>query len=215
MLPDGVEGIHTGNPVRMAVYERQGAGYIPPGDYPMSLLVIGGSQGARVLSDVVPPAIAELPMDMLAHLRISHQARDEDGARVAEFYAENGIDAEVQPFFHDIPARMSEAQLVISRSGASSVADLSVIYRPAILVPFAAATGDHQTANARGLTEAGAAIRIPESKLTVEAMRDAILSVLQNSQGAAQMAQAALSVSKPDAAEELAQLVEELADKDR
>jgi UDP-N-acetylglucosamine--N-acetylmuramyl-(pentapeptide) pyrophosphoryl-undecaprenol N-acetylglucosamine transferase len=214
-LPDGVEGIHTGNPVRMAVYERQGAGYIPPGDYPMSLLVIGGSQGARVLSDVVPPAIAELPMEMLAQLRISHQARDEDGARVAEFYAENGIDADVQPFFHDIPARMSEAQLVISRSGASSVADLSVIGRPAILVPFAAATGDHQTANARGLTEAGAAIRIPESKLTVEAMRDAILSVLQNSQGAAQMAQAALSVSKPDAAEELAQLVEALADKDR
>ncbi|QFS82007.1 UDP-N-acetylglucosamine--N-acetylmuramyl-(pentapeptide) pyrophosphoryl-undecaprenol N-acetylglucosamine transferase [Roseivivax sp. THAF40] len=214
-LPEGVEATHTGNPVRLSVHERQGAAYIPPGDYPMSLLVIGGSQGARILSDVVPPAIAALPMDMLQHLRVSHQARDEDGERVATFYAENGIDADVQPFFHDIPARMSEAQLVISRSGASSVADLSVIGRPAILIPFAAATGDHQTANARALTEAGAAIRIPESKLTVEAMTDAIRSVLDHPQGALQMAQAALSVGRPDAAEALAAMVETLADKDQ
>ena len=214
-LPEGVEAVHTGNPVRMSVLERQGAAYIPPGDYPMSLLVIGGSQGARILSDVVPPAIAALPVELLQHLRVSHQARDEDGARVADFYAEHGIDADVRPFFQDIPARMSEAQLVISRSGASSVADLSVIGRPAILVPYAAATADHQTANARGLTEAGAAIRMPESKLTVESMKDAIQSVLESPDGALQMSRAALSVGKPEAAEALAALVEELKDKDR
>ncbi|SIS68216.1 UDP-N-acetylglucosamine--N-acetylmuramyl-(pentapeptide) pyrophosphoryl-undecaprenol N-acetylglucosamine transferase [Roseivivax lentus] len=213
-LPEGVEAVHTGNPVRLAVQDRQGAAYIAPGDYPMSLLVIGGSQGARILSDVVPPAIAALPMEMLRHLRVSHQAREEDGERVATFYAENGIDADVRPFFHDIPARMSEAQLVISRSGASSVADLSVIGRPAILIPFAAATGDHQSANARALTEAGAAIRMPESKLTVEAMTDAIRSVLDHPEGALQMSQAALSVGRPDAAEALAAMVETLADKD-
>ncbi len=213
-LPEGVEGIHVGNPVRGAVRERAGAAYIVPGDYPMSILVIGGSQGAKILSDVVPPAIASLPLDMLRHLRVSHQAREEDGARVARFYAENGVDADVQPFFHDIPARISEAQLVISRSGASSVADLSVIGRPAILVPFAAAAGDHQTQNARQLTEAGAAIRMPESKLTVEAMTEAIRAVIEDPAGALQMHQAALSVGRPDAAEDLAGLVEELSQKD-
>ena len=210
-LPEGVEGVHTGNPVRMAVQERAGAGYIVPGDYPMSILVIGGSQGARILSDVVPPAIAALPMAALRHLRISHQAREEDAERVAEFYAQNGIDADVQPFFTDIPTRMTEAQLVISRSGASSVADISVIGRPSILIPFAAATGDHQTANARQLVEAGAAIRIPESKLSIDDLTAAILAILDNPDGALHMTQAALAVSKPGAAEELAALVQYLA----
>ncbi|SLN50875.1 UDP-N-acetylglucosamine--N-acetylmuramyl-(pentapeptide) pyrophosphoryl-undecaprenol N-acetylglucosamine transferase [Roseivivax jejudonensis] len=214
-LPDGVEGTFVGNPVRAAVRERAGAGYIVPGDYPMSILVIGGSQGARILSDVVPPAIAALPMETLHHLRVSHQARDEDAERVATYYAENGVDADVQPFFHDIPARMSEAQLVISRSGASSVADLSVIGRPAILVPFAAAAGDHQTANAKQLTEAGAAIRMPESRLTVESMTDAIRAILEDPDGALRMHQAALSVGRPDAADDLAALVEHLAEKDK
>lgn len=210
-LPQGVEGVHVGNPVRMSVRDRAGAAYIVPGDYPMSVLIIGGSQGARILSDVVPPAIAALPMEVLRHLRVSHQAREEDAARVAGYYAEQGVDADVQPFFDDIPTRMTEAQLVISRSGASSVADISVIGRPSILIPFAAATGDHQTANARQLVEAGAAIRIPESKLTIEEMTDAILAVLDNPKGALQMTQAALSVAKPEAAEELAALVEYLA----
>ncbi|SDE47010.1 UDP-N-acetylglucosamine-N-acetylmuramylpentapeptide N-acetylglucosamine transferase [Salipiger thiooxidans] len=210
-LPEGVEGVHTGNPVRMAVQERAGAGYIVPGDYPMSILVIGGSQGARILSDVVPPAIERMPMDILRNLRISQQARDEDGERVTKYYYEHGIDAEVQPFFHDIPARMSEAQLVISRSGASSVADISVIGRPSILIPYAVAAGDHQTVNAQGLVDAGAAIRIPESKLTVESLSEAILAVLANPDGALQMSRGALSVAKPDAAEHLAWLVERLA----
>lgn len=211
-LPEGVEAVHTGNPVRLSVKDRAAAGYIVPGDYPMSMLVIGGSQGARVLSDMVPPAIAALPMDLLRNLRVSHQARGEDEARVSDYYDENGIRADVQAFFDDVPDRMSEAQLVISRSGASSVADISVIGRPSILIPYGAATADHQTANAQGLVDAGAAIRIPESKLTIEALSDAIETVLRNPHGAQQMAAAALSVSKPDAAEELARLVEAVAE---
>lgn len=210
-LPEGVAGVHTGNPVRAAVQERAGAPYIPPGDYPMSILVIGGSQGARVLSDIVPPAIAALPMDVLRNIRVSHQARDEDGARVAQFYAENGVDADVQPFFRDVPRRMSEAQLVISRAGASSVADISVIGRPSILIPYPHATGDHQSANARGLSEAGGAIVIPESRATVEIMAEQIASILTQPDGAVKMAHAALSVGKPEATEELVALVEELA----
>ncbi|EEB84592.1 UDP-N-acetylglucosamine--N-acetylmuramyl-(pentapeptide) pyrophosphoryl-undecaprenol N-acetylglucosamine transferase [Roseobacter sp. GAI101] len=212
-LPEGVEGYHVGNPVRASVLERAGAGYIAPGDYPMELLVMGGSQGARILSEVVPPAIANLPMQMLRNIRVSHQARDEDGERVSKFYAENGINADVQPFFHDVPRRMSEAQLVISRAGASSVADLSIIGRPSILIPYAAATGDHQTANARGLVDAGAAILVPEHMANPDSLSAQIEMVLSNPDGALQMARAALSVGKPDAAEELAQMVEALANK--
>jgi UDP-N-acetylglucosamine--N-acetylmuramyl-(pentapeptide) pyrophosphoryl-undecaprenol N-acetylglucosamine transferase len=211
-LPDGANGLHVGNPVRGAVLERAGAAYIPPGDYPMSLLVMGGSQGARILSDVVPGAIAALPEQIRRHLRVSHQARDEDGERVATFYAEHGIHADVQPFFHDVPARMSEAQLVISRSGASSVADISVIGRPSLLVPFAAAAGDHQTANARGLVDAGGAILIPESALDVSALSEQITAVLSNPKAATQMANAALSTGVPDATTRLVALVEQLAE---
>lgn len=212
-LPEGVEGFHTGNPVRKAILERAEAGYICPGDYPMEVLVIGGSQGARILSDVVPPAIASLPMAMLRNLRVSHQARDEDQERVAKYYADNGVRAEVQPFFQDVPRRMTEAQLVISRSGASSVADLSVIGRPSILIPFAAATGDHQTANARGLVEAGGAIMVPESKASPDAVATQIHSVLDNPTAAMQMAAAAARFGRPEATEMLAQMVEGLAEK--
>ncbi|SDF44371.1 undecaprenyldiphospho-muramoylpentapeptide beta-N-acetylglucosaminyltransferase [Sulfitobacter delicatus] len=209
-LPEGVQGWHVGNPVRAAVLDRAGAGYIAPGDYPMEILVMGGSQGARILSDVVPPALAALPMSMIRNIRVSHQARDEDGQRVADYYAESGIDADVRPFFDDVPRRMSEAQLVISRSGASSIADLSVIGRPSILIPFAAAAGDHQSANARGLVEAGAAIMVPERKANPEILTEQILSVLETPDGALQMSRAALSVGKPDAAETLADMVEQL-----
>lgn len=213
-LPEGVEGQHVGNPVRKAVMDRAGAGYIEPGDYPMSMLVIGGSQGARILSDVVPAAVAALPETILKNLRVSHQARDEDFDRVTAFYAEHGISADVQPFFNDVPARMSEAQLVVSRSGASSVADISVIGRPSILIPFAAAAGDHQTANAKGLAEAGGAIVVPESLLTQESMTEQMALILGNPEGANQMARAALSAGKPDATEALVALVEALASKD-
>ncbi|MGR3714783.1 MAG: UDP-N-acetylglucosamine--N-acetylmuramyl-(pentapeptide) pyrophosphoryl-undecaprenol N-acetylglucosamine transferase [Shimia sp.] len=213
-LPEGVEGEHVGNPVRKSVMDRAGAGYIAPGDYPMSVLVIGGSQGARILSDVVPAAIAALPKEVLQNLRVSHQARDEDFDRVTAFYAEQCIAADVQPFFDDVPTRMSEAQLVISRSGASSVADISVIGRPSILIPFAAAAGDHQTANAKGLSEVGGSIVIPESLLTPETMTEQIALILGNPDAASQMARAALSAGKPDAAETLAARVNALAHKE-
>lgn len=211
-IPEGVEAVHVGNPVRGAVLERAGAGYIPPGDYPMSVLVIGGSQGARALSDNVPAALAALPDNIREQLTVSHQARDEDEARVRDFYDAQGIRADVQPFFSDVPRRIAESQLVISRSGASSVADISVIGRPAILIPYPFATGDHQTANAQGLVDAGGAIRIPESKLEPAMLSEQVASVLDNPEAAMQMARASLSTGKPEAAESLARLVELLAD---
>ncbi len=202
---------HTGNPVRAAVREKAGAPYIPPGDYPMSLVVVGGSQGARVLSDVVPAAVAALPEAIRWHLRVAQQARPEDLDRVAAAYAEAGIPAEVATFFADVPRRFSEAQLVIARAGASTVADLTVIGRPAILVPYAAAIRDEQTANARGLVEGGAAVLIPESKFTPEALAEQIAAILGQPEAAEKMAGAALALGKPDAAERLADLVQRIS----
>lgn len=210
-LPQGVTGTPTGNPVRAAVLERAHAPYIVPGDYPMSMLVIGGSQGARILSDLVPAAVAQLPEAMLRNLRIDHQARDEDANRAAAAYEAAGVRAEIQPFFADIPRRLSEAQLVISRSGASSVADISVIGRPSILIPFAAATGDHQMANARGLADAQAAVVIPENQLDAATLAGHIAAILSNPEAAEKMARHALSEGKPDATARLVALVEELA----
>lgn len=213
-LPAGVEGAHTGNPVRGVVLERAASPYIQPGDYPMSLLVIGGSQAARILSDVVPAAVAALPEGPRNLIRVSHQAREEDLPRVVEAYAQAGIIADVQPFFTDIPRRLSEAQLVISRSGASSVADISVIGRPSILVPYAAATADHQTANARGLVEAEAAILIPEKALDPATLAAQMQAVLSDPEAAARMAANALSMGRPDATDRLVALVLSLTKED-
>ncbi|MCZ0961906.1 UDP-N-acetylglucosamine--N-acetylmuramyl-(pentapeptide) pyrophosphoryl-undecaprenol N-acetylglucosamine transferase [Paracoccus benzoatiresistens] len=210
-LPAEVEGVHTGNPVRQAVLDHAAAPYAPPDEGPLHLLVIGGSQGARVLSDVVPSAIAALPDDMRARLRVSHQARAEDGDRVTAAYAAAGIAADVQPFFTDVPERLAQAQLVISRSGASSLADITVIGRPAILIPFAAAAGDHQTANAQSLAEAGAALVHPESVLDVPGLTRDIRAILNDPARASQMASAALSLARPDAARRLYDLVTEIA----
>ncbi|WP_309666835.1 UDP-N-acetylglucosamine--N-acetylmuramyl-(pentapeptide) pyrophosphoryl-undecaprenol N-acetylglucosamine transferase, partial [Tabrizicola sp.] len=214
VLPEGVAGIHTGNPVRQIVLDRAAAPYIPPGDYPISILVIGGSQGARILSDVVPAAVASLPEAVRGRLRVAQQAREEDLARVVAAYGAAGIAAEVAPFFSDIARRLSEAQLVISRAGASSVADISVIGRPSILIPYAAATGDHQTANARGLVDAGAAILIPESLLDAGSLAAQIASVLSHPEAAAAMSRKAKGQGLPDATQRLVSLVESLARKE-
>ena len=210
-LPEGVDGVDVGNPVRVAILDRAGAGYIPPGDYPMSILMMGGSQGARILSDVVPAALAALPDDLKQNIRISHQARPEDVGRAEVAYAQAGIAAEVQTFFDDVPERLAEAQLLIARSGASTVADVSVIGRPAIFVPLAQAIRDEQTANARAMVEANAAVLMPESQMTPQTLADTIERILGNPDVASMMAAAALSCGKLDATERLVALVEELA----
>ncbi|MFK5998354.1 MAG: UDP-N-acetylglucosamine--N-acetylmuramyl-(pentapeptide) pyrophosphoryl-undecaprenol N-acetylglucosamine transferase [Rhodobacterales bacterium] len=214
-MPDGVKGIHVGNPVRRAVMAKHGSTYIPPGDWPMSILAIGGSQGAHILSQTMPQAVALLPEDIKAQLRVVQQAREEDIKTCEAAYAQAGVRCEVSPFFRDIPRLMSEAQLVVSRAGASSVADISIIGRPSILVPLAIAMDDHQSANARGLAAAGGAIVIPEKTLTPTALAKCIATVLQNGEGAAKMAAAALTQARPDATKKLADMVEELAAKGR
>lgn len=210
ILPQGISGQHVGNPVRGAVMYRAASPYVAPGDGALNLLVIGGSQGARVLSQVVPAAIAALPADLRTRLQVSHQARPEDADQVTAAYAAAGIAAEVQPFFTDVPDRIAAAHLVISRSGASSLADITVIGRPAILIPFAAATGDHQTANAQALADAGAAHVHPESVLDADSLTRDIRAILTDPAQATAMAQAALTLARPDAARRLYDLVEEI-----
>lgn len=210
-LPAGVIGHHTGNPVRAAVLDQAGAPYAPPQAGENHLVVFGGSQGARIISDAVPGAVALLPEPLRRGLKVSHQARAEDHARVLATYAAAGIAAEIAPFFADLPRRLAGAQLVICRSGASTVADISVIGRPAILIPFAAATADHQTANARALVSAGAAILIPESRLDSPTLAAQIAAVLGQPAAAERMAGAALAQGMPDATLRLAALVTALA----
>lgn len=210
-LPAGAKPVHVGNPVRGAVLDRHAATYAPPGDWPMRLLVIGGSQGAGLFARVVPEAIARLPEHLRARLRVAQQVRPEDMARTEDAYAALGVTAELRGFFEDVPERLAEATLVISRAGASSIADITVIGRPAILIPYAAATDDHQAANAAGLVAAGGAFMIREAELTAEGLAGHIAAILSDPEGAEAMAQASLAQGRPDATEQLAGLVERLA----
>ncbi len=209
-LPEGVEATHTGNPVRTSVLAVLDRPYQPP-EGALDILVIGGSQGARILSDSVAEAIVALPDSLRARLTVTHQLRPEDLERVRATYAAAGIRAEVASFFDDVPARMARAQLVIARAGASSVAEITAIGRPAILVPFAAAAGDHQTANARPLHDAGAAIALAEADFSAARLTEAITSILTDPARAGAMAEAARALGRPDAAARLHAIVKDLA----
>jgi UDP-N-acetylglucosamine--N-acetylmuramyl-(pentapeptide) pyrophosphoryl-undecaprenol N-acetylglucosamine transferase len=210
-VPSGAQALHIGNPVRASVATAAGAPYEATEGGPVRLLVIGGSQGAGLFARVVPEALARLPVAEQVRLRVAQQVRPEDMARVTDAYTALGIAAELRGFFDDVPRRLVEATLVISRAGASSIADITVVGRPAILIPYAAATGDHQAANARGLVEAGGAFMIREAELTAEGLAGTISAILADPEGAQAMAAASLAQGRPDAAEDLARLVEHLA----
>jgi UDP-N-acetylglucosamine--N-acetylmuramyl-(pentapeptide) pyrophosphoryl-undecaprenol N-acetylglucosamine transferase len=157
-LPPKIVTSVAGNPVRAEIAALAGRGYVPPQPgAPIRLLVLGGALGARVLSTVVPPALAGLPAALRARLSVVQQCREADLAAVRAVYAAAGIAAELAPFFADVAARLAGAHLLISRAGASSVAEIAAIGRPAVLVPLPGAIDDHQSANARAL---GAGARV-------------------------------------------------------
>jgi UDP-N-acetylglucosamine--N-acetylmuramyl-(pentapeptide) pyrophosphoryl-undecaprenol N-acetylglucosamine transferase len=204
--------VQTGNPVRPSVIAAAARPYVPvSAEGQLNLLVFGGSQGARVMSDVVPAAIERLPEVSRSRLAITQQARDEDLARVRAAYARLVPDADVQPFFKDLPNRIADAHLVIARSGASTVAELSVIGRPAILVPLPGALDQDQAANARSLAEIGAAIMVPQSEFTPERLAREIETFLKEPDLLTRAASAAKSAGVSDAAERLASAVLQLA----
>jgi UDP-N-acetylglucosamine--N-acetylmuramyl-(pentapeptide) pyrophosphoryl-undecaprenol N-acetylglucosamine transferase len=203
---------HTGNPVRPAILAAAGRGYAAPGgDAPIRLLVLGGSQGARVLSQIVPPALAALPPAVQARLSVAQQARSEDLSAVRDAYAHHRLAAEVQPFFTDVPERLAEAQLVICRAGASTIAELAAIGRPAVLIPYPYATDDHQSANAAAFAATGGGWVMPQAGLTAPALAEQVAALLGDPAQLRAAAERARQFGRRDAAERLAELALDLA----
>jgi UDP-N-acetylglucosamine--N-acetylmuramyl-(pentapeptide) pyrophosphoryl-undecaprenol N-acetylglucosamine transferase len=203
---------HVGNPVRPAVVEAADTPFEPPREGGvLRLLVFGGSQGARIMSDVVPAAIARLTAPERARLHIVQQMRQEDFARVRVAYAQAGVEAELAPFFRDLPFHMARSQLVIARAGASTVAEISVIGRPSILVPLPGSLDQDQAGNARSLADIGAATMLGQAQFKPDALADMLSQILFAPSRLAEMAALARKASIPDAAERLADLVAKTA----
>ena len=208
-LPAAMKTV-TGNPVRAAVSEI--APYIAPSPAgPVNLLVFGGSQGARVFGRVTPPAIALLPEALRNRLKLVQQVRREDVEDVTKAYRDMGIDAELSPFFKDMPARYQWAHLVMCRSGASSVAEIEASGRPALMIPLPNSIDDHQRANARSLGDRGAGWVLDENEASPQALAERLTAVLSDPPGLQHAADTARGLARIDAAERLADVVEDLA----
>jgi UDP-N-acetylglucosamine--N-acetylmuramyl-(pentapeptide) pyrophosphoryl-undecaprenol N-acetylglucosamine transferase len=219
-VPAKVRRIVTGNPVRPAVAALSQAGYEAPRGPKhdgsilggsIRLLVLGGSLGARVFSDVVPAALARLPDAIRVRLMVTQQCRAEDLERVRATYAASGITAELAPFFQDVADRLRAAHLVIARAGASTVAELAIAGRPAILVPLPGAIDDHQSANAKALADAGGAWVMPQPGFTAAALAERLAGLLVDPGALAQAATYARLVARAGAADALADVVEQVA----
>jgi UDP-N-acetylglucosamine--N-acetylmuramyl-(pentapeptide) pyrophosphoryl-undecaprenol N-acetylglucosamine transferase len=206
-VPEGPAVIVTGNPVRPGFRLDVAAFRAPGPTEPFRLLVIGGSQGARILSDVVPEAVAQLPEMLRRRLRIQQQCRPEDLTRVCERYTAVGIDAEVTAFFKDMPTQLAQAHLLVSRAGASSLTEIMAMGRPAILVPYAAAADDHQRANADVLAAAGGAVRILQAEFDAVSLLAALEMLMLDPVRLKGMADVARAHYQDDAARRLADAV--------
>jgi len=202
----------VGTPMRPAILSAAAVPYeSPQPNGPLRLLVVGGSQGARVMSDIVPPAIERLEPALWSRLMLTQQVREEDMARVRAVYDKLKIKAELAPFFSDLPARLAQSHLVISRSGAGTVAELAAIGRPSILVPLPGAIDQDQFANAGVLSQADGAVRVVQSEFTPDRLASEISGLAAEPARLAAMAANARSVGRLDAAERLADLVAKVA----
>lgn len=203
----------TGMPVRPGVAALRDQPYpFLFGQAPINLLVMGGSQGARVFSEVVPAALRRLPEDLRARLRVSQQCRAEDLERARAAYRQMGIDADLSTFFDDVPDRMASAHLVITRSGASTVAELTAIGRPAILVPYPHAVDDHQSANGHAVDGAGAGWLMPQDAFTPESLARRLTDLFILPATLTNAAAAARVAGRIDAAQRLADSVMDMID---
>jgi UDP-N-acetylglucosamine--N-acetylmuramyl-(pentapeptide) pyrophosphoryl-undecaprenol N-acetylglucosamine transferase len=202
----------VGNPVREEV-ARLGELPFPEFDdfAPLKILVTGGSQGATVLSAVVPRGLGLLDPSLRRRLQVVQQCRPDDIEPVRTVYAELGIPAELMTYIEDMPEKLADAHLFVGRAGASTIAELTAAGRPAILIPFAAATDDHQTANAREMTKAGGARTIQQADFTPEILARQIEALAMDPVALNNAAARALSVGRPHAARDLADLVERVA----
>jgi UDP-N-acetylglucosamine--N-acetylmuramyl-(pentapeptide) pyrophosphoryl-undecaprenol N-acetylglucosamine transferase len=202
----------VGNPIRPSIRALADIPYIPPEpNGPLRLLITGGSQGARLLSELVPEAVKALPEELRKRLHVVQQTRAESMNLARRAYRDAVVDAEIAPFFRDIAGRLRDAHLVIGRAGAGSVCEFAVAGKPSILVPLAIALDDDQGENAKLLEDAGAAEVAREHQLTVQTLSDALAKLLTNPARLRRMARGARAVAIPDAAERLADLVEKTA----
>jgi UDP-N-acetylglucosamine--N-acetylmuramyl-(pentapeptide) pyrophosphoryl-undecaprenol N-acetylglucosamine transferase len=206
-VPARAGAIITGNPVRPAIAALAQADYAPAADR-IRLLVLGGSLGARVFSDIVPEALAVLPETLRARLSVVQQCRSEDLERVRAAYAAHGMEAELASFFPDVADRLRSAHLVIARAGASTVSELAVAGRPSILVPLPGAIDDHQSANARALAQAGGAWVLPQPQFNAASLADRLNHLLSTPAALAAAATGARTQARADAAARLADIVE-------
>ncbi|MEM6411830.1 MAG: UDP-N-acetylglucosamine--N-acetylmuramyl-(pentapeptide) pyrophosphoryl-undecaprenol N-acetylglucosamine transferase [Pseudomonadota bacterium] len=212
-LPDGVVHKPIGNPVRVPIAEQHGSPF-PSTDGPLTIFITGGSQGARILGEALPDAIANhLSEDLKSRLRIVQQVREEQTEKVRAVYSTAGIEAELQTFFSDMPERLAAAHLVIARSGAGTVSEIAAIGRPSILIPLKIAMDDHQTANAGALVDVGAADILSEDALTPAAAGELISRRLSDVDDLRARAAAARSAGTVSAAKDLADLAESIAGK--
>jgi UDP-N-acetylglucosamine--N-acetylmuramyl-(pentapeptide) pyrophosphoryl-undecaprenol N-acetylglucosamine transferase len=202
--------IVVGNPVRPPIRALFEQAYSPP-DGTVHLLITGGSQGSRLLSELPPAAVQLLPEALRARLKVHQQTRPDSVEAARKAYAEAMVEAETAPFFRDMAARLGQAHLVIGRAGASTCCELAVAGKPAILVPLKIALDDDQAQNAKLLADTGAAEIISEDELTTERLADTLQRLLSAPEDLARMAAAARSVAVPDAAEKLADVVEQAA----
>jgi UDP-N-acetylglucosamine--N-acetylmuramyl-(pentapeptide) pyrophosphoryl-undecaprenol N-acetylglucosamine transferase len=204
----------VGNPVRASI-ARLGEMPLPPFDEiaPLKILVTGGSQGATILGQVVPEGLGQLEPSIRHRLQVVQQCRADDVEAVRALYAANKIPAELMTYIVDMPAKIAEAHLIIARSGASTIAELTAAGRPAILIPLPTATDDHQTANAREMAKAGGARMIPQHDFTPDTLARQIEALVKDPQALANAAARSLSVGRPNAASDLADLVERIANK--
>jgi UDP-N-acetylglucosamine--N-acetylmuramyl-(pentapeptide) pyrophosphoryl-undecaprenol N-acetylglucosamine transferase len=206
--------VETGSPVREKVLKAAATPYpVRRAGSPFNLLVFGGSQGARFMSDLVPPAVAALPEDLRGLLRVTQQCRPEDIDRVRDVYAGMGVAAELQPFFDDMPARIAACHLVVSRSGASTVAELSVIGRPAIMVPLPHALDQDQKANAEVLARAGGGWMVEQRDMNPARLARDLAELIAQPRRLSDAAAGAVLIGRPYAADKLADLVEKVAEK--
>jgi UDP-N-acetylglucosamine--N-acetylmuramyl-(pentapeptide) pyrophosphoryl-undecaprenol N-acetylglucosamine transferase len=199
----------VGNPVRDEI-ARLGELPYPPFDNvaPLKILVTGGSQGASVLGDVVPAGLGLLQPSLRHRLQVVQQCRPDDIERVRNTYASLHIPAELLTYIEDMPDKLADAHLIIGRAGASTIGELTAAGRPAILIPFPSATDDHQTANAREMTAAGGARTIQQDNFTPEVLARQIEAMAADPIAINNAASRALSVGRPHAARDLADLVE-------
>ncbi len=202
----------VGNPVRDSALAASFKPYTVSGaNRPFHILVFGGSQGAQVFSDVVPAALTSLPGSVRKKLAVTQQVRPEDMERVHDAYMRSGIDVELAPFFYDLPERISSAHLVIGRAGASTIAELCVIGRPAILVPLPHSLDNDQLLNAKEFTRNGAGWLLEQDDFTPERLASLIVKLRYSEQELQAAAGFAKQLGKADAAKNLADLVGEMA----